>query len=292
MKRTDAYDYFIQYLSVERGLTQNTIKNYSDDLNAFFSFCDKKDINDYKYQDIDAFINYLSGEGKATKTIIRRATTVRLFFNFLEKNKIYTNKTSIIEMPKLGVHLPSVLSTEDIEALFEQPDTSKKEGLRDRAMLETMYACGLRVSELLNLKLSNLSTSLNAIKVYGKGNKERMIPISDYAYDYLTKYINEVRSKNKGNKSQFVFLNHFGKPISRQYFWRQIKKYALEAGIFQDVSPHTLRHSFATHLLENGAQLRMVQEVLGHSSITTTQIYTHVSSKRILSAYDMYMNKK
>ena len=292
MKTLDAYDNFIQYLSVERGLTNNTIKSYSEDLNAFFSFCNKEDVNNYSYDDIEDFVMHLSSEGKATKTIIRRSTAVKLFFSFLEKNGQYTKQTKAIDLPKVGKHLPSVLSTEDVEALFEAPDMTTSSGIRDRAMLEIMYACGLRVSELLSLKLSNISYSMNCIKVYGKGNKERMIPISSYALDYLDKYINEVREKNKGKKTNYIFLNHFGKPISRQYFWRQIKIYASKAGINITISPHTLRHSFATHLLENGAKLRMVQEVLGHSSITTTQIYTHVSSKRIISAYDMFMNKK
>ena len=291
MNRFDAFDIFIQYLTVERGLTKNTITSYSEDLSNFFKVVNKKDINDYTYDDIEYYIQNLSLEGKADKTVIRRATTVRLFFQYLEKNKIYTNKTKVIDLPKLSYHLPSVLSIEEVESLFNQPDMNKKEGIRDRAMIELMYSCGLRISELLNLKLSNISYTMNCIKVFGKGHKERIIPISSYALVYLSKYIDEVRCFNKGNKSPFIFLNHFGKPISRQYFWKQIKLYASKANINKDISPHTLRHSFATHLLENGAQLRMVQEVLGHSSIVTTQLYTHISSKRIISAYDLYMKK-
>lgn len=292
MKKEEAYETFIEYLTIERGLTKNTIKNYGDDILHFFAFNDKKNINDYSYKDIEDYIQYLSSNGKASKTIIRQGTSIRLFFSYLSKNEIYTKRIEKIDMPKLGHHLPNVLSSEDIESLFEQPDLSKGEGIRDRAMLETMYACGLRVSELLSLKLSSISSTLDCLKIYGKGNKERLVPISDYAILYLEKYINEVRCKNKGRNSPYVFLSHFGKPISRQYFWKQIKKYAHTASISIEISPHTLRHSFATHLVENGAKLRMVQEVLGHTSIVTTQIYTHVSSKRIISAYDLYMNKK
>ena len=158
-------------------------------------------------------------------------------------------------------------------------------------MLEVMYACGLRVSELLNLKKSAISTALNCLKIKGKGNKERLIPIGDYALEYLNLYIDNVRRSNPGKNTEYIFLNRIGKPLTRQFFWQQIKKYASKAGISTNISPHTLRHSFATHLLENGAELRMVQDMLGHSKISTTQIYTHVSSKRILSIYDMYMNK-
>ena len=180
---------------------------------------------------------------------------------------------------------------EEVEDLFDAIDMNTKEGIRDRAMLEVMYASGLRVSELLNLKKSAFSTTLNCLKIKGKGNKERLVPIGDYAIEYLNKYVDEVRKSNPGRNTDFIFLNRNGKPLTRQFFWQQLKKYAEKANITSNISPHTLRHSFATHLLENGAELRMVQDMLGHSKISTTQIYTHVSSKRILSIYDMYMNK-
>ena len=194
-------------------------------------------------------------------------------------------------MPKQGDYLPTVLSTDEVEDLFNVIDINTKEGIRDRAMLEVMYACGLRVSELLNLKRSSISTTLNCLKIRGKGNKERFVPIGEFALEYLSKYMDEVRNSNPGKRTEYVFLNKYGKPLTRQFFWMQLKKYAELAGITSNISPHTLRHSFATHLLENGAELRMVQDMLGHSKISTTQIYTHISSKRILSIYDMYMNK-
>ena len=159
-------------------------------------------------------------------------------------------------------------------------------------MLEMMYSSGMRVSELLDLKMRQINIDLGVLKIIGKGNKERNVPIGDFAKEYLLNYVMNVRGKHDHFKSQFVFLSRQGKPLTRQYFWKKVKDYANKAGILINVTPHTLRHSFATHLLESGADLRMVQEILGHANISTTQIYTHVTSKRILSAYDLYMNKK
>ena len=173
--------------------------------------------------------------------------------------------------------------------LLEQPDLTKPHGIRDRAMLELMYASGLRVSELLSIEKKNLSIEKKMLRIFGKGSKERYVPISDFALEYLIKYINEVRNYSKARNSKYIFINKDGKPLTRQLFWQNIKQYALNAGIIENISPHTLRHCFATHLLENGANLRSVQEMLGHTNISTTQIYTHVSSKRIRSAYDLYM---
>ena len=246
---------------------------------------------DGTFNDIYEFITAMSNEGKSSSTIIRRVTTIRQFYKFLQKEKIIINQSKNVELPKLNEHLPTVLSLDEVEELFKMPNMEKKEGIRDRAMLEIMYSSGLRVSELLNLELSSIDRNYDCIIINGKGNKQRMVPIGDFARDYLIKYINEVRNKSKYKNCKYVFLNNQGGILSRQYFWRQIKKYAQEAGIFQNVTPHTLRHSFATHLLENGAELRFVQAMLGHENIATTQIYTHVSSKRILSAYELYMNK-
>lgn len=291
MDINDAKSLFMQYLIVEKGLSNSTISSYKEDLKSFFQFKKAKKVEELDYKDIDNYIIFLNDDDKAPKTIIRRATTIRSFFSFLQKENYMFHESSLIEMPKLNHSLPNVLTFEEVEALFSAPDMTKKEGIRDRAMLEVMYASGLRVSELLALKLSQYSSSLNCLKIYGKGNKERMVPIGDYALEYLTKYLREVRDFNIGKKTDYVFLNKAGKVITRQYFWQQIKKYGEIAQIKKSISPHTLRHSFATHLLENGADLRMVQEALGHSKISTTQIYTHVSTKRILSIYDKVMNK-
>ena len=188
--------------------------------------------------------------------------------------------------------MPNCLSLEEVESLFEAIDMKNKEGIRDRAMLETMYAAGLRVSELLSLERERLNIKTGVVSIIGKGSKERKVPIGDFALEYVIQYINGPRNKNKGKKSKYLFLSKYGKPLSRQYFFKQIKKYAEIAGIGINISPHTLRHCFATHLLENGADLRAVQSMLGHANIATTQIYTHISTKRIVSAYDLYMNKK
>ena len=291
MKKDEAIDEFIRYMVGERGISKNTIITYKEDLMIFSSSTTKEEANDFNNNDIYEFITAMSNEGKSSSTIIRRVTTIRQFYKFLQKEKIIINQSKNVELPKLNEHLPTVLSLDEVEELFKMPNMEKKEGIRDRAMLEIMYSSGLRVSELLNLELSSIDRNYDCIIINGKGNKQRMVPIGDFARDYLIKYINEVRNKSKYKNSKYVFLNNQGCNLSRQYFWRQIKKYAEEAGIFQNVTPHTLRHSFATHLLENGAELRFVQAMLGHENIATTQIYTHVSSKRILSAYELYMNK-
>lgn len=282
-------DEFLSYLIVERGDSKATIDNYSIDLDQFISFEENKDISLLKREDISDFINYLSSKGLKTSSIIRRSTVIRLFFIYLNKEKLIDVPLTGLYLPKNEKHLPSVLSTDEVDALLDCFDLTKEVEIRDKAMLETMYASGLRVSELLSLELGNINFVQGYIKTKGKGSKERIIPIGEFALEYLTLYIDKVRRCNVGYKTKYVFLNKEGKPISRQYFWRKVKEYALRANIYTEISPHTLRHSFATHLLENGANLREVQEMLGHSKIETTQIYTHISTKRIISAYDQFM---
>ena len=211
---------------------------------------------------------------------------------FLIKEGIIDIPLEEVEAPKKPFHLPTLISLEEVEALLDAPNIEKDDELRDRAMLELMYASGLRVSELLNVKRGDVDLKLNIVTVMGKGGKQRKIPFGEYASDYIAKYINDVRSKNINSKSSYLFLSKYGEPLSRQYFFKQIKKYAMIAGIKENISPHTLRHCFATHLLNNGADLRVVQEMLGHSNIATTQIYTHVTSKRIVEAYNALMQSK
>ena len=282
-------DEFLSYLIVERGDSKATIDNYSIDLDQFISFEENKDISLLKREDISDFINYLSSKGLKTSSIIRRSTVIRLFYIYLNKEKLIDVPLTGLYLPKNEKHLPSVLSTDEVDALLDCFDLNKEVEIRDKAMLETMYASGLRVSELLSLELGNINFVQGYIKTKGKGSKERIIPIGEFALEYLSLYIDKVRRCNVGYKTKYVFLNKEGKPISRQYFWRKVKEYALRANIYTEISPHTLRHSFATHLLENGANLREVQEMLGHSKIETTQIYTHISTKRIISAYDQFM---
>ena len=294
MEVTDAVQQFQQYLIAEKGLSKQTVASYSTDLKFFFSyFYVKKYIEEYTGDEIPEYLSHdMATASGPVSTVIRHLSSIRQFFLFAKKEGYFLGEIPDIEMPKKPMKLPNCLSVEEVEDLLNAPDIEKPEGLRDRAMLETMYASGLRVSELLSLEKRHVHLKKAIVVVFGKGSKERKVPLGDFAIEYIQKYIDEVRSKNIGRDSKYLFLNRYGKPLSRQYFFKQIKKYALEAGIDKSISPHTLRHCFATHLLENGAQLRAVQEMLGHSNIATTQIYTHISTKRILSAYDLYMKRK
>ncbi len=293
MKIDDAIDLFFQYLTVEKGVQKQTIQAYADDLKQFFTvFKDKNTTNDLLPSDLTDFIKIQSKLNRSNATILRRLSSTKHFYRFLEKEKILNESVPKIDSPRAIKKLPLTLSVEEVEALLEAPDLNKPEGLRDRAMLELMYSSGLRVSELINLERAHLNFTHGIITIYGKGNKERRIPIGEFAQEFLVKYIEEARIKNPGKNTKFVFLNRYGQPLSRQYFFKLVKKYAFYVGVKENISPHTLRHSFATHMLDNGAELRAVQEMLGHQNIATTQIYTHVSSKRILSAYDLYAKRK
>lgn len=292
MKYFDACEQFIIYCLAEKGLLPQTIESYKIDLKSFNKLVLENEDIEVKYLQLDhirKFIELMSNEGKSISTINRNISTIRSFYLFLVKEHQIEADLKQIESPKKPSTLPTVLSFEEVELLLEQPDLSKPHGIRDRAMLELMYASGLRVSELLNIEKKNLSIEKQMIRIFGKGAKERYVPISDFALEYLIKYINEVRNQSSKRTSKYIFINKEGKQLSRQLFWSNIKQYAKNAGIIENISPHTLRHCFATHLLENGANLRSVQEMLGHTNIATTQIYTHVSSKRIRSAYDLFM---
>lgn len=293
MKIDDAIDLFFQYLTVEKGVQPQTIQAYANDLKQFFkSFKNKESVDDLLVSDLTDFIKIQNRQSRANATILRRLSSTKHFYRFLEKEKLLPDSVPKIDSPRAIKKLPVSLSVEEVESLLEAPDLDKAEGLRDRAMLEVMYSSGLRVSELIKLERSQVNFIHGIVTIYGKGNRERRVPIGEYALEYLVKYIEDARVKNVGKNSKYVFLNRYGKELSRQYFFRQVKKYATYAGIKEDVSPHTLRHSFATHMLDRGAELRAVQEMLGHQNIATTQIYTHISSNRILSAYDLYAKRK
>ena len=290
MEIVDAIDLFHQYVLVEKGLSPQTWISYLEDLQAFFNYFDeKKETEDLFETDLYEFLKYELSLGKSVSTALRRLSSTRSFYIFLKKEGYYTGNIPDIETPKKPKHLPNCLSEEEIDRLLEVPDMESPSGIRDRAMLETMYASGLRVSELLNLKRGQVNLNKCIITVFGKGAKERKVPIAEYAVEYINKYIKEVRSKSEFKKSEYLFLNKSGEPLSRVYFFKQVRKYAELAGIDMVISPHTLRHSFATHLLNHGAQLRMVQGMLGHTNIATTQIYTHVSSEKLKSDYDKIM---
>lgn len=292
MELDDAIDLYFQYLRVEKGVSNETIKNYAYDLKEFFKVLPKESTEDMLQVDISDFVKIQLKKGLAISTILRRISSTNSFYLFLEKENLIPFVVKKFEKPRGIKRLPKTISIEEVEDLLEMPDLSKYEGFRDRTMLELMYSSGLRVSELLSLKIKQINFEKGIVDIIGKGNKQRKVPIGEYAIDFVKKYIEEIRIHNPGKKSDYLFLNRYGKPLSRQYFFLQIKKYAKEAGIDEDISPHTLRHCFATHMLENGAELRALQEMLGHSNLSTTQIYTNVSTKRILDAYDLFTKRK
>ena len=290
MEIIDAVDRYKQYVLVEKGLSTQTWASYLEDIQAFFNhFSDKKTTDDLAESDLYEFLKYELSIGHSVSTALRRLSCMRSFFLFLKRDGYYNGVIPDIETPKKPKYLPNCLTEEEVEALLNAPDLSTPSGLRDKAMLETMYSSGLRVSELLALERGQVNLSKGIITVFGKGAKERRVPIADYAVEYIQEYIKEVRNKSEFKGSKYLFLSKKGEPLSRVYFFKQVKKYSLQAGIETNVSPHTLRHSFATHLLNHGAQLRIVQSMLGHTNIATTQIYTHVSSEKLKSDYDKIM---
>ncbi|WP_370520761.1 site-specific tyrosine recombinase XerD [Lactobacillus sp. M0396] len=283
---------YLRYSQVERGLSNNTITAYRQDLTSFISFLQKENLTSWPTQavDIDAFLAEQRDQKKATSSISRLITSLRKFYQWLVRQNIQKlNPMLEIDSPKKRRTLPVALTVNEVNNLLEQPDTKKKLGLRDRALLETLYATGIRVSELINLKFTDLHEELKLVKVFGKGSKERLIPISEVALSWIDSYKEKVRDPlilKIGKNTDFVFLNSRGSSLTRQAVWQIIKHYCKMAGIQKNVTPHTLRHTFATHLLENGADLRVVQEILGHSDISTTQIYTNLSQKHILQVYE------
>lgn len=282
---------YLQYVTVERGLSQNTRSSYQLDLTAFFKYLRAQEITSLDQVDrfvILAFLGDLEKAGKARNTVIRMVTSLRKFFQFAHRNQLVAVDPMLqVDPPKKGQYLPAVLSIEEVEMLLEAPDLTTNLGIRTRTMLEVMYATGMRVSELVNLTFDNLHLDLGLIQTVGKGDKERIIPIGDTAAMWLQRYLNDVRPLlGREQDPKVVFLNDHGHQLTRQGVWKIIKQLVVAVGITKDVSPHTLRHSFATHILENGADLRIVQELLGHADISTTQIYTHISNKRLAEVYE------
>lgn len=285
---------YLHFLKVERGLSANTIMSYERDVKQYIAFLVQQQVNSFqevsRYTIID-FLQYLKDEKKSSATIIRMVSSLRKFHQFLRQEQVtQDDPMQHIETPKKAQVLPKVLSLEEVETLIETPKTNTTLGLRDRAILEVMYATGLRVTELITLKQQDLHLQLGLIQTLGKGDKERIIPLGDQAIHWLELYLEKSRPQLvKSNQAvPFVFLNHHGNGLSRQGIWKNLHAIVLEAGITKPVTPHTLRHSFATHLLENGADLRVVQELLGHADISTTQIYTHISKKRMTEVYQQY----
>lgn len=279
---------FLRYLLIDRGYSNNTIESYKRDLEKFLEFNNNnKDINKISNEDLKKYIKYLNEENLNEKSIARNISSLKSFYKFLMIEKyIDNNPSDALFLPKVKKSLPNTLTEDEVLKLLDIKLTDNF-SYRNKAMLELMYATGLRVSELINLKLQDIDLSQDIIRTYGKGSKERVIPIGDYAKEYLEKYIYEYRgSMLKRESSEYLFLNNHGKQMTRQGFFKIIKKIAYEKGINKELSPHTLRHSFASHLLKYGADLRTIQELLGHSDISTTQIYTHITNEELKKNYE------
>ncbi|MBX3043862.1 MAG: site-specific tyrosine recombinase XerD [Candidatus Kapabacteria bacterium] len=273
---------YMNFISLEKGLAMNTYSSYLHDLKVYAEFLISQNVVSYRDSTTDfiqEFLKSLDDIGIGSSSRMRYLSTIRGFYNFLLSSaKISSNPAEIVDMPKKGRKLPETLSINQVELILNQPDTTTIPGIRDRAMLETMYASGLRVSELINLKQRDILAESEIIRVFGKGSKERIVPVGEEALFWISKYQSAVRPLFlKGYLTDdVIFLNQRGKPLSRMGFWKILDAYARTAGLEVHVHPHMLRHSFATHLLEGGADLRIVQEMLGHSDISTTQIYTHI----------------
>ncbi|EGL99577.1 Tyrosine recombinase XerD [Ligilactobacillus salivarius] len=282
---------YLHYLKVERGLSENTIASYGIDLKLFLEYLRENEIPSFKQVNKEVIVNYMQAEknnNKANSSILRSVSSLRKFFQYLAQEKIIEKDPMLlIDTPKKKQHLPQVLTKEEVEKLLHSPNTGQVLGLRDRAMLELMYATGLRISEIINLKLEDLHLTMGTLQTLGKGHKERIVPVGDEAIKWINRYLEEARPKLlKQKRSNYLFLNFHGNNLTRQGVWKNLKAEVRKAGIQKNITPHTLRHSFATHILENGADLRIVQELLGHADISTTQIYTHLSNKQLADIYN------
>lgn len=295
MKWEEAISSYIHYLKLEQGLSENSVQAYSRDIKKLHEYVDIKGLyigpEEIQRTHIEGFLAYLYDFGIAHNSQARIISGLRSFFSYLLlENKIQKDPIELIEAPKNIRKLPEVLSTDDIDRMISIIDHSQVEGSRNHAMIELLYSCGLRVSELTHLRFEDLFLEEDYIRITGKGNKQRFVPIGKTAQKYLKIYIEKVRQKQNPKKGEesYVFLNRRGAHLTREMIFMLIKKLAGLAGIQKKVSPHTFRHSFATHLVEGGANLRAVQEMLGHESITTTEIYTHLNTKFLQDAIEKY----
>ncbi len=287
-----AFRNYLNHLQVERGLASNTIEAYRRDLGEFLSFVSSRNwtLKDVGKQGLADYIQHLSGRMSA-RSVMRKIASLRSFFRFLLLDGyLKEDPAETLESPKTWRTLPTYLSEEEVEQLLEQPDVTTAYGLRDRAMLEVLYATGLRVSELIGLRLEEINFEVGCLRTLGKGSKERIVPLGDSALRWVQRYLRESRQHflRKRQASPFLFVTQQGQSMTRQYFWMLVRKYGRKIGIEKKISPHVLRHSFATHLLEHGADLRAVQMMLGHADISTTQIYTHVNREWLKRIYDRH----
>ena len=278
---------FLNYLEIDLNYSNNTILSYDNDLNKLSLYFNNKDLLKLSTKDIEKYIATLSEY--APSTVSRNISTIKSFYSYMVKSgKTDTNIADPIKEPKLGTHLPSYLTIEEVNKLLDI-EINNNFDYRNKAILELMYATGLRISEVINLEFKNIDFDECIVRIIGKGSKERIVPINDYALEALNNYINIARPSMliKGDNN-YIFINNHGNKMTRQGIFKMIKNECLKKGIDKNISPHTLRHTFATHLLENGADLRIIQELLGHSDISTTQIYTHVSNDKLKKDYQEY----
>ncbi len=280
-------DRYLSFLSAERGLSPHTLEGYRRDLEDLALYLDRvgRDLGSVDVEVLMGYLMNLAARGLSPATIRRRLSAIRGFYAFLvEMELLDSDPTEGLDNPRTWKHLPQVLSLDEVERLLQAPPGDNPRGLRDRAMLEVLYATGVRVSELVSLRLVDLDMERGFLKVLGKGKKERVVPLGEEAIGWLRRYL-EVRGELDKKGSAYLFLSNRGGPMTRQRFWQIIKEYARKVGITKEISPHTLRHSFATHILERGADLRSVQELLGHADLSTTQIYTHVARAHLEKIY-------
>jgi integrase/recombinase XerD len=289
MLKEDIQD-FIVYIASEKGLAHHTIEAYQHDINtlmAFVKILGLDEWNEVNESHLVAYLSHLKDLQRSTATIARALAAIKVFFRFLKREaKIFVSHAQYLDLPKLWQQIPQVLDADEVERLLAIPDPSSAEGARNKAILELMYASGLRVSELCSLNLYAVDDQF--VKVKGKGSKERLVPVGRKAIEALDHYMNLYRGEAKGDRQEPLFVNRRGHPMDRYSVWKMIKNYAELAGITKNISPHTLRHSFATHLLDHGADLRVIQELLGHSSINSTDRYTHVSRTHLQDAFQHF----
>jgi integrase/recombinase XerD len=286
-----ALDRLIMFLQVEKGLAPNTLQAYSSDLQDFLGWLSEHKFTQLKHLTNEVLIQYvlhLSGSGMAHTSLARKVVSLRRYCSFLTEEKlIREDPAQLLESPKRPLRLPKYLSRDEITRLFLEPDELKPEGLRDRTMLEFVYAAGLRVSELVQLRPESINRQHGYVRTLGKGSKERIVPLGTEAIEYHRRYLDEARHRfTKNRDSGHLFLTRRGSGMSRQTFWNRLKQYGVTAGIKKNITPHSLRHSFATHLLEGGADLRSVQMMLGHADISSTQIYSHVTGARLRELHE------
>jgi len=286
-------DQYLNYLLIEKGLSDKTLDSYGSDMAAYLSFLENNGVNDISDADTPVILKHLISmrdAGLGARSRARHLVTIRGFYRFLVQEKILKHDpTRLIDLPKSGLKLTDVLSVEEVRLLLSIPDTKTPTGSRDAAMIELLYAAGLRVSELINLKLQAVNMEAGFVRVFGKGSKERVVPIGLFAKEKIDDYLKTARPLILKNiVSRYLFVARAGKPMTRQGFWKLIKRYALKAGFNKKITPHSLRHSFASHLLEGGADLRAVQLMLGHVDISTTQIYTHVAREHLKKIHEKF----